>query len=571
MADTIQQIKDKLSIADVVSSYVKLTKAGKYHKGLCPFHNEKSPSFMVSPDRDFYHCFGCGKGGDIFSFVQDIEKVDFKEALSMLAEKAGVEVEYTKTENKNEKEVLFSVLKDAEAFFVETLSKNSGAQKYLTGRGLTEETIERFRVGYAPNEWRVLSDHLKEKGYTTKNIEDAGLSKRSEEEKEREPYDRFRGRVMFSIRDAQGRVVGFSGRIFEDDPKHPQAKYVNSPETALFHKSRILYGLDMARQGIRKYNFALLVEGQVDLLMAHQAGFSNAIALSGTGFTEEHAALIKRHSDNLLIVFDGDTAGVAAAGRAAAITLKLGINTKIAAITPGKDPADMIQENPESFKQVVRDALHVVDFYLKYVRDSGYDARTFKLEAARTVLPFLNLIQSAIDREHFTARVANALGVSENAVEEELVKFKSETTAPKERSNSVQAKTVEPFLSRGDTLERLLIGMLLVFEENKNEELHAKVHETLLLGMSQGEIQEYTLHPENSRIAVIEADVYLENYTDPNALGPAIDELIHDFKKEVARRKYREATQKLKQLEAGEGSEESATLLAEIARLAKEL
>lgn len=575
MSDTVQEIKDKLNIVDVVGSYVKLTKAGKYWKGLCPFHGEKTPSFMVSPERDFYHCFGCGKGGDIFSFVQDIENLDFRGSLKLLADKAGVTIEYENRKDNDAKEKLFAVLKDAENFYRTELEKKKDAKEYLLKRGLKIETLEKFRVGYAPNEWRPASDHLLLEGHAEASIEDAGLTKRPESDSSsKKPYDRFRGRIVFPIRDISGRTVGFSGRIFEDDPKHPQAKYLNSPETNVFHKSKILYGFDMAKEGIRKYGFALLVEGQVDLLMAHQSGFTNAVALSGTAFTEAHATLIKRHTDNLLIAFDGDTAGISAAGRAAALALPVGLNTKIALLKDGKDPADAMQNDVSEFKSAVREAKHVVDFYLKHLADTEHDARTFKLEASRIVLPFLNLIQNAIDREHFVGRVARALEVSEEAVKQELTKLKNpnkETSVTKETSDAKKVLSSDPFLSRGDTIVRLLSGMLMVFKEKKNEEAYAKVHDALLEGLGEDRLQSLIQNPENVRAAIIEADMYLAEYEDANVESAVVKDIIHDFKKEVNRTRYQEKTRELKRLEASGGGAEMEGLLKDIAKLAEGL
>ena len=577
MADTVQEIKDKLSIVDVVGSYVKLTKAGKYWKGLCPFHNEKTPSFMVSPERDFYHCFGCGKGGDIFSFVQDIENLDFKGALRLLAEKAGVTIEYENREKSDIKEKIFAALKDAEDFYVKELAKKPDALEYLKKRGLKAETLEKFRVGYAPNEWRALSEYLAQAGHASGIVEDAGLAKRPDADTEgKKPYDRLRGRVVFPIRDISGRTVGFSGRIFEDDPKHPQAKYLNSPETPVFHKSRILHGLDLAKSGIRKYGFALLVEGQVDLLMSHQAGFSNTVALSGTSFTDAHAELLKRHTENLLIAFDGDTAGISAARRAASLALQAGLNTKLALMPSGKDPADVIKDDPAAFKHAVREARHVVDFYLRYLAEAGYDARTFKLEASRVVLPFVRLVQNAIDREHFISRVAAALAVPEEAVRQELgkgehEKSKTEASTAFSLGTREEARVSDPFLSRGDTLQRLLSGMLMVFKERESEELYAQVHEALLLGLGKEQLEARIQNAEDMRAAIIEADLYLGEYEDESAQQAIVKDIIADFKKETARRRYREATEELKRMEAAGSDAESKALLEEVHRLAQEL
>lgn len=572
MSDTVQEIKDKLSIVDVVGGYVKLTKAGKYHKGLCPFHKEKSPSFMVSPDRGFYHCFGCGKGGDIFSFIQDIENLDFKGALRLLAQKAGVTIAYEHRTSTDEKEKLFAVLQAAEAWYVAEREKNSAVCAYLGERGLAPDTVERFRVGYAPNEWRALSDELIRQGYTDTLLEDAGLTKKPDEGgKGKKPYDRLRGRIMFPIRDISGRTVGFSGRIFEDNPEKPQAKYINSPETKVFHKSRLLYGLDMAREGIRKYGFAMLVEGQIDLLMAHQSGYTNAVALSGTSFTDAHAALIKRHTDNLLIAFDGDAAGIAAAGRAAALALKAGLNTKIARLPAGQDPADVMQHDAAAFKHVVREATHVVDFYLRHVREAGHDARTFKLEASRVVLPFVGMIQNAIDREHFVERVAESLQVSVDAVQKELMKI---NTLGRERVQT------SPAFSQADTRnssgvekvtpEEHLIRICFIFKHRGDEERYARAHGALVDFLGTKKVESMLADPAQDRISTFKEEDYFGGVDTTQALDEILDSHIKDLKKLMLEKQRQRKSEELSIAQSTGAAEEVETLTREIDAIAKE-
>ena len=263
MNSTVDQIKQRLSIVDVISQYARLTRAGANFKARCPFHHEKTPSFMVSPDRGTYHCFGCGVGGDIFTFVQEIEGVDFKGALKILAEKAGVLLVYDKKEY-DAGDRLYVALEEAAKVYEKNLTEAHPAYAYLKKRGLTDETIRSFRLGYVADEWRTLTAHLRAKKFTDKEIEAAGLAKRTE----KGLYDRFRSRIIFSLFDPAGRPVGFSGRIFAEkgEPPMDAAKYINSPETSLYNKSRLLYGYDRAKQHIRKFNFSILVEGQMDLL-----------------------------------------------------------------------------------------------------------------------------------------------------------------------------------------------------------------------------------------------------------------------------------------------------------------
>ncbi|PIR85446.1 DNA primase [Candidatus Kaiserbacteria bacterium CG10_big_fil_rev_8_21_14_0_10_45_20] len=577
MNDTVQTIKDKLNIVDVVSPYVKLTKAGKYYRGLSPFNKEKSPSFFVTPDRGLYHCFSSGKGGDMFTFIEEMEGVDFKGALKILADKAGVTVAYEKPENRNRRDKVYALLEDATVLFGTALQKKEDACKYLLARGIKKETAALFRVGYAPNEWRALSDALRHKGYTDEEIEEAGLSKKPEategktEESAKRTYDRFRGRIMFPIRDVSGRVVGFSGRIFEEDPKHPGAKYINSPETPVFNKSRILFGVDIAKEGIRKYGFSILVEGQIDLLMAHQAGYVNAVALSGTSFTEEQATLLARYSPNLVIAFDGDRAGVSAAGRAAEIALKKGLNVKIAPIPAGEDPADIINRDVHVWKDVVKNALHIVDFYLAYLKDLGYDDRRFKLEVSKIVLPYLVAIPNEIDRSHFIHRVAEALETTDDIVLAEVKKIKTNPTPAVSGDREVTVAPVSVFESKGEMVERLLVGLVEALKDADAHALSEEVKSAIESVSAEGRLTEILSTPEEERKSLIEADLFLERHTDTKELKTAIDELVGILKRENAREKYRRNMALLRVAEKEGKKDEVEVLLKAIATLAREI
>jgi DNA primase len=412
MADTVQQIKDRLNIVDVVSQYVKLDRAGQNMRSRCPFHAERTPSFIVSPDRGTYHCFGCGVGGDIFTFVEAIEGVDFKGALKILAEKAGVPLVYSGREAKDDKDRLFEAMETATMFYQTRL--NDEAKKYLKERGLTEETIRTFRLGYAGDEWSEMSDYLKQKKFTEKEMLDAGLAKKGERGG---LTDKFRNRIMFPIMDTAGRVVAFSGRTF-GEKAHPDApKYLNSPETALFHKSRILYGFDRAKQTIRKHNFAILVEGQMDLLASHQAGWGNTVAVSGTAFTVEHAALIKRMSENLVIALDPDEAGFKAASRAARAALSQGLQVKVTQLPEGLDPADLIvKEGADAWRKAIREAKEIITFLLDVLEAHAKSKENFRRAVETIVLPFLHDVQSPIAREQYEKEIAQRLGVSVAAV-----------------------------------------------------------------------------------------------------------------------------------------------------------
>jgi len=430
-ADTVQLIKDRLNIVDVVGQYVKLQRAGQNYRARCPFHAERTPSFMVSPDRGTYHCFGCSVGGDIFSFVEAIEGVDFKGALKMLAEKAGVPLVYAQGNppagGKDETDRLFEAMETATLFYQRALTPE--ARAYLGGRGISEQTITAFRVGVAGDEWDALARYLREKKFSDREIVDAGLAKKGERGN---LTDKFRNRIMFPISDTAGRVVAFSGRTFGPSA-HPDApKYLNSPETMLYHKSRILYGFDRAKHAIRKHTFAVLVEGQMDLIASHQAGWSNTVAVSGTAFTTEHALLIKRMSDNLLLALDPDEAGFKAATRAARAALQQGLNVKVAPLPPGLDPADLIQkEGADAWKKVIREAKDIVMFLLDVLEASTKAKDAFRRSVESIVIPFLADVQSPIAREQYEKEIADRLGVSARAVAEASAKVKAQIPVPK--------------------------------------------------------------------------------------------------------------------------------------------
>lgn len=421
-SSTVEQIKARLSIVDVIGSYLKLEKAGINFKACCPFHNEKTPSFFVSPNRDSYHCFGCSKGGDIFSFVQDIEGVDFVAALKSLAERAGVELTPERNENKSVKDRLHELLDKATSFYSEQLSKAPLVRDYLHSRGLSDATIEKFSIGYVGDAWRTIVTYLRDQGFTDSEIEQSGLAIKGElkpGQREAPFYDRFRSRAMFPIRDNSGRVVGFSGRIY-GSADETVAKYINSPQTALYDKSRALYGFDVAKLAIRQQNMCVLVEGQMDLVLSHQAGVNNAVAVSGTALTEEHLRNIRRLADTLVMAFDGDGAGIRAAKRAIEMALLLEFEVKVAELPDGKDPADLVRENPDQWLIAVEQAKHVIDFYLAVLARKETDQRALGKVVREEVLPYVARLASRLDQAHFVKKISQMLGIGEQPIWQEV-------------------------------------------------------------------------------------------------------------------------------------------------------
>lgn len=422
----VEEIKNRLDIVQVIGSYIKLNKAGANFRAPCPFHSEKKPSFFVSPARQIWHCFGCSKGGDIFGFVKEIEGVEFGDALRLLAQKAGIELkkqspEYTQW--RSERERLYEICELACRFFEKQLEEGATgkeAKKYLLDRGITDESLKKWRVGYSPDVWQGLSDFLGSRGYQKDEIQKAGLALTSEKGSF---YDRFRGRIIFPIFDLNSQVVGFGGRVFQsDDP----AKYVNSPATMLYDKSRILYGLDKAKVEIRKKNYCILVEGYVDLILVSQAGSENVVATSGTALTSYQLQILKRYSENLHLAFDMDVAGDSATKRGIDLAQGQGFDIKIITMLGEKDPADVISHNPQDWEKLLAQTKSILEFYFEttFSRISP-ETPEGKREISKILLPVIKRIPNKIEQSHWLQELAKKLGVKEEIAEEEMKRIKT--------------------------------------------------------------------------------------------------------------------------------------------------
>jgi DNA primase len=451
-----EQIKSRLDVVALVGSYVKLEKAGMNFKACCPFHSERTPSFYVSPARDIWHCFGCGKGGDIFQFVMDLEGAEFPEALRTLAERTGVELTRTGSSGEHsERAKLFALTEEATDFFAKNLSSHRGALEYLNSRGLTDESISNFRLGFAPESWRALHDHLVRKNYTPADIAKAGLSI----EGSRGPYDRFRSRIIFPLEDTMGRTVGFAGRIFGEAPEGT-GKYINTPATSLYDKSRYLYGLGKARDGIRDGKQIVIVEGNMDLILSHQAGVKNTVAVSGTALTEGHVLLMRRLSEKLVFAFDVDKAGVAASRRALELASRHDLHVRIVDITGGKDPADIVVADPARWRAMVEGATDSIAFFLKKTVGQAKSLDPLaKKKIGEEILPLVSKLQNEIEKAHWVGELSRILRVGEDAIWRELGRHtsKESTTAavppPPEKTQT---------LNRKARLEERMLGFLLM-------------------------------------------------------------------------------------------------------------
>ncbi len=457
----IEEIKDRLDIVEVIRGYIKLQKAGANYRALCPFHNEKKPSFFVSPSRQIWHCFGaCSEGGDIFKFIMKIEGVEFGDALRILAQKAGVELKRQDPKLKTERQRLYEILELSCRFFEKQLevSPTGGeAKEYLLKRGVKEETIKKWRLGYAPDAWQGLSDFLVSRGYKREEIERAGLALKSE--KTGNYFDRFRARITFPIFDLSSQVIGFGGRVFKNEDT---AKYVNSPNTLLYDKSRILYGLNKAGVSIRKKDFCVLVEGYMDVILAHQTGFENVVATSGTALTQRQLSILKRYSENLLTAFDMDLAGDSATKRGIDLAQSHGFNIKVITMPEEKDPADVISENPKTWQNLLQEATTIHDFYFNNAL-AQFDKDTLegKKGISRILLPVIKRIPNKIEQSHWVKNLADVLQAREEDVLAELSKIKVDDFS----KQTFEQIIVSPPKSRKELLEERLIMLMIKFPE----------------------------------------------------------------------------------------------------------
>ncbi len=456
MATPVEEIKQKLDIVEFLRQYLTLSPAGRNFKALCPFHKEKTPSFMVSPERQTWHCFGCGLGGDIFGFLMRYENVEFGEALRILAEKAGVELRRMNPAEYKFTGLLYELNDAAKNFFKEQLAGSAEAQKYLKSRGLAQETIDAFELGWAPNQPEALTLHFLNQNYRPEDLLQAGLSFKTERGMQ---LDRFRGRIMFPIHNHFGKVVGFTGRVLPQYDDGKMGKYVNSPETAIFSKSKLLYGFWASKNAIREAGEAFLVEGQMDFLMSSQAGVKNAVATSGTTLTFDHLRTLKRIADRIVVSFDNDEAGWEAGERAVDMAEANGFQVKVVTFADLKDPAEAAEKDPAMLRELVKNAKPAPEFYFaKYLSGAKNDVRDPEfLKRLRAVLAKLNSIVSPVERSFWLKELGKRVGIEEKTLEEEAARL----TAPASPTGIVREEEIQPAPRRVFTRRELLSQRLI--------------------------------------------------------------------------------------------------------------
>lgn len=461
-----KRIKERVNIIDVIGRYIKVTKAGINHKACCPFHNEKTPSFFISEQRQTFTCFGCGEKGDVIEFVQKYEHMDFRTALRALFDQSGLpesdwdesrEKTKEEKEKEDEKKQITKAMEIAVKVYQDTLKEDTlptkKASAYLESRGLSKQMIADWQIGYAPELWQFIEVRVRgqDQSILTKDIQHAGLIKSSEKQPG-QTYDFFRGRITFPIFDINGVTVGISARIVDTG----EPKYLNSPDTMLFNKSATLYGLHKAKDGMRKFKYALLVEGQMDLLLCHQEGFDNAVATSGTSLTEQHVRILKRYTNNLMLVYDADQAGLKATVRAWTLALGQGLEVKVAVLPRNEDPASLLLQNKQAFASALKNSMHVIEYVLS---QSDTRSRSGKKDSLEKLIPLVASLDSAVDKDFFVKKISDAFDMHIDTIQIELMKYTQSQKNPSyatERNNGLaETSSIYENLSKDAGEQRL--------------------------------------------------------------------------------------------------------------------
>lgn len=467
MADEVDQVKEKIDVAEVISQYIKLKKVGRSLVGLCPFHHEKTPSFNVSPERQMWYCFGCQKGGDVFAFLMQKEGLEFGEALRILAKQAGVELKERNfdPQKQQRKERLVQAVSLSSRLYQHVLEKNAIGKKaldYLGKRGVKKEMMTEFELGYAPQSWQATGEFLQKKGYAENELLEAGLViGKTQGQGSRGWYDRFRGRLVFPIKDLFGRTVGFSARALGSE----EPKYLNSPDSPIFQKGNLLYRLGLAKEEIRNRDLAILVEGNLDVVSVYQAGFKNVVAPLGSALTEDHLKMLKRFTPNLVFGFDQDEGGQKATLRALPLAQTLGFNSKVAVWKDAKDPDELVKKDPLAFAKAINEAVSALDYIFNYSA-SRFNLKSAggKKSIADLAMPFLIATTDQIRLDTYIKDLAQKLGVEEKSIWQEIEKIKNEKVKIKnnQKDDTNPNSPIPPApKTRGELLGERILTLLL--------------------------------------------------------------------------------------------------------------
>ncbi len=560
MAKEVDIIKEKLPVLDVVRSYVALSPAGRNFKGLCPFHPEKTPSFIVSPDRRSWHCFGCAEGGDIFTFVMKYENMEFPEALRFLADKAGVPIRSLDPAHQREFGILLDINEDAKNFYAESLQKNAAALEYVHSRGLTDETIKEFELGFSPG-GESLTLYLIKKGYDVNDAVRAGLIYKTARNMFR---DRFEGRIMFPICNSTGKVVAFTGRVFGAQSADADVpKYVNSPETPVFNKSRVLYGLHKTKMEIAHSKTVVVVEGQMDFLMAWQCGVRNAVAVSGTGFTENHLEKLRRLADTVVASFDNDEAGRKAMERMLDMLNQYDFHVKVISFGTYKDPAEALQHDPTSLAKVIESAEPAFTFLFEryFGNEKVRGDMAMKKRVIVHLLTLVSHLKSPVERGEWVRALSSASGVNESTLQEQM----NELAAPvvkKEEAQSPQDSFEESRVSR---ISRQLVQIAFTSDELKGIILQNKEY------MPRGFI-DIIEHPEAESAGLSQMQSsYTFGSADADEIRKECSELIKQLQLEFFKRAQEGAKDELRAAEQEGDDEKFSSAMGKFQEFSKKI
>ncbi len=457
----VEEVKSRLDIIDVISGYVPLKQTGKSFKGLSPFKTEKTPSFIVSPDKNIWHDFSSGKGGDVISFVMEMEALSFPEALEMLAKRAGVKLKPRKEYKAGgpSKSKIYDALDGAMAYFHVMLSRNEKAKDYfIKERQLKPETIKKFKLGYSLDSWDSLRNYLNKKGFSDSELVQAGLC--AEGTKGKGAYDLFRGRVMFPVFDPQNRTIGFSARVLGDEKV---AKYINTPQTAVYNKSVAIYGLAQAKEGIREKDRVIIVEGNMDVLALANAGYSNVVACSGTAFTELQLKQLARHSKNIALCFDSDEAGINATLRAIEVAQNSEVNLNVISLHGAKDPDELLKKDKKLWEEAVDSSEYAPDFLINYAKAKfGVTTAPGKKKFSSFILPLLKTLKDEIESQHYIKKVSQLMDISEDSIKKLMSGIVIKEPEPEAEKNEIAVPLPEyRKLTRQENLEKELLELLL--------------------------------------------------------------------------------------------------------------
>lgn len=488
--DAKEEIRARLSIEDVVGEYVQLKRAGRNWKGLSPFSAEKTPSFVVSPEKQIWHDFSSGKGGDMFGFVMEMEGLDFRQALELLARRAGIDLDQYRTKGSGpsgkSKERLYEALEAATHFYQTQFSKNKTALEYvLKKREFTKETALEWRLGYSPNTGSALTDFLKSRGFSAQEIRSAGLNNQR-------GGDMFRGRLQIPLCDPSGRVIGFTARLLEDDPQAP--KYINTPATPLYDKSRHVFGLHLAKESIRKSKFVVLAEGNLDVIQSHQAGVRQVVATAGTALTEQHLKALSRLTGDIRLCFDADKAGVAATERAIPVASKAGVSLQIITIPSGKDPDELIKQDVKTWQEIIEKPHYAVDWLIeRYTTQLDLQTAQGKKELSDVVLKVVRQLPDRVEQDHYVGVLAELLQVNKAALADKLTGVADERV-PVRRRQPKPAVVDKTEAERRRVEEHLLALTLL--QPKLRRYLYPLAPEMFADGQTQEVFEFLSLHPD---------------------------------------------------------------------------